>query len=136
MYTLCGHTLEQVTTIPYLGVVISNNLEWAPHIDRICDKANRTLGFLRRNLKRCPQELKSLAYNTLVRSTLEYSSPIWDPHLKKDVAQLEKIQRRAARFVKNDYKWESSVTTMLEQLKWQSLEQRRTDSRLTLMFKI
>ena len=47
---------------------------------------------------------------TLIRSKLEYSSSVWDPHLRKDIHHLEMVQRRAARFIKRDYSYESSVT--------------------------
>ena len=62
-------------------------------------KANSTLGFLRRNLRRCPAKLKESAYISFVRSTLEYAASVWDPHLAKDINKLENIQRRPARFV-------------------------------------
>ena len=81
-------------------------------------KANSALGFLRRNLKNCPHECRKLAYITLVRSTLEYGSSVWDPHLQTDIDSLEKIQRQAARFIQNDYKSRDGgcVTRMLQDL--------------------
>ena len=77
-----------------------------------------------------------MAYISLVRSTLEYSAPIWDPYLKVDITKIEKIQRKAARFIQNDYKYTSSVTLMLKQLGWKDLETRRRDLRLALFFKV
>ena len=50
-YHLHGHTLELVTSAKYLGVTITNKLQWDQHINNITAKANKTLGFLRRNLK-------------------------------------------------------------------------------------
>ena len=67
---------------------------------------------------------------------MEYCSSVWDPYEKGDVATVEKVQRRAARFVKGYYKRESSVTQMICDLGWQSLEARRAVSRLSLMYKI
>jgi hypothetical protein len=34
---------------PYLGVIISENLKWSTYINKICNKVNSTLGFIRRN---------------------------------------------------------------------------------------
>jgi len=65
-YTLMGHTLEQVPTSKYLGVVISDDLKWASHIEQVAKKSNRTLGFLRRNLKYAPKALKETAYKSLI----------------------------------------------------------------------
>ena len=46
------------------------------------------------------------------------------------------LQRRAARFVTNRYHNKSSVNDMLGNLKWQTLEERRTNARLTMLYKI
>ena len=45
-------------------------------------------------------EAKNLAYLSLVRPHLEYAAAAWDPYIAKDIQQLERVQRRAARFVK------------------------------------
>ena len=57
-YQLDNHVLEQVKTNPYLGLTISDDLKWTTHISKITSKAGCTLGFLRRNLRQCPQECK------------------------------------------------------------------------------
>jgi len=136
LYNLCDEVLQEVHHAKYLGVTISDDLKWCNHVDNISKKSSNTLNFLRRNLKYCPRNSKETAFFALVRSTVEYSCTIWDPYLKKDVDNLEKIHRRAARFVMNDYKLHSSVTVMLNKLKWPSLEHRRKNQRLTTMFKI
>ena len=55
-YNLEGTVLDNVETIKCLGVTITNDLKWNTHVSNICTKANRTLGFLRRNLSACPQQ--------------------------------------------------------------------------------
>ena len=61
---------------------------------------------------------------------------MWDPYTKGKQKQLEMVQRRAARYVCNNYSYEpGSVTAMLNQLGWRSLEQRRADIRLTFLYK-
>ena len=57
-YTLEGTDLENVESIKYLGVTITNDLRWNTYVSNVFSKANRTLGFLRRNLHSCPQEVK------------------------------------------------------------------------------
>ena len=61
---------------------------------------------------------------------------MWDPRLAKDRQSLEKIQRKAARFVKRDYRRRSSPTSMMAGLGWRDLETRCRDMRLTLLHKI
>ena len=61
-------------------------------------------------------QLKSIAYNSLVRPHLEYGAAIWDPYTKKNINKLEMIPRRAARYVVNRYHCSASVTDMLKEL--------------------
>ena len=135
-YHLHGHTLEEVDSTKYLGVTIQNTFSWNDHITSVCKKANGTIGFLKRNLQIHQQHIKANAYKTLVRPQLEYAAQVWDPYTSANKQKLERIQRRAARYVMNDYKSESSVTNMLKELGWRSLEQRRADMRLILFYKI
>ena len=134
-YTLHGHTLENVKSTKYLGVNIQNDLKWDGHIDSICNKANRTLGFLRRNLKIGNKKTKETAYKTLVRPLLEYAAPVWDPSDKDEIQQIEKVQQRAARWVSHRFRHTSSVDTMIQDLKWPSLQQRRKKARLETFYK-
>ena len=73
-YTLEGSDLENVERIKYLVVTITSDLRWNTHVSNVCTKANRTLGFLRRNLCSCPKEVKEAAYKGLVRPVLDYGS--------------------------------------------------------------
>ena len=117
-YTLEETILENVESIKYLGVTITNDLRWNTHVSNICTKANRTLGFRRRNLYSCPQEVKEAAKKGLVRPVLEYSGSVWDPSGVGLQNELEKVQNRAARFVTENYDFETgSMTGILEHLK-------------------
>ena len=98
-YTLKGNILEDVKETKYLGLALSSNLNWNTHIGNITSKANKLLGFLRRNLKIRNESTKENAYKAIVRSNLEYCSTVWAPHTKKNKDEIEKVQRRAARFV-------------------------------------
>ena len=83
---------------------MSSDPKWHEHISNICLKATRILNFVRRNTYCCSREAKNLAYLSLVRPNLEYAAAAWDPYMAKDIQQLERVQRRAARFVKKDYR--------------------------------
>ena len=135
-YNIRGSVLRTVNSAKYLGVTIAGNLSWKPHISIITKKANSTLGFLRRNLRKCPPKTKELAYNTYVRPTLEYASSVWDNNIKEQIALVESVQRRAARFVKADYHQDHSVTVMLRELRWPTLRERRAHAKMTSMYSI
>ena len=102
----------------------------------IFTKANRTLGFLRRRLAACPRDVKESAYKGLVHPVLEYGSSVWDPQSILFQDELEKVQKRAARFATGNKIYETgSMTGILKQLKWESLKKRRKDSRLIMLYK-
>jgi hypothetical protein len=81
---------------------ITNTLQWDQHINNITAKANKTLGFLRRNLKIPSIRIKKQAYQTLVRPLVEYASTVWNPYMKTEINKIEAVQRRAARYVVNN----------------------------------
>ena len=116
-YTLQDQILEQVQFAKYLGITITDNLDWGQHISEVTSKATRTLGFLRHNLSFAPKQTKEAAYKTLVRPLQsEYASPIWHPYLKTQT----QVQRTAARWTCRRWRNTSSVGDMLSELEWHS----------------
>ncbi len=91
---------------------------------------------LKRNLIISSPTIKSQAYKSLVRPQLEYASTVWNPTTKKGSSTIEIVQRRAAHWVCNRYHNTSSVTNMLNHLQSHTLEMRRTDASLIMMYKI
>ena len=125
-YTINGHILNQTDSAKYLELNIHKSLSWDRHIDKMTKKANSTLALLGRNVSRCPTTIKAQCYNIFVRPTLEYASNIWSPSKKGSINKVEAVvQRRFARFATGDYQRTSSVTAMLQQLQWQTLQSRR-----------
>ena len=104
----------------YLGIFIQDDLQWDTQVREVKSKASKILGLLRRNLSSCSTYVKEQAYNSLVRSRVEYASPCWSPFEKQHIASIESIQRAAARFVSSDYSRYSSVTGMTHSLGWDS----------------
>ena len=92
--------------------------------------------FLQRNLKPCPATIKTVCYHSLIRSILDYASIIWSPYTQKNIQLIESVQRRAARFVANDYSSSTSVTNLLSDLCWKPLSHRRNELRLLMFYKI
>jgi hypothetical protein len=54
----------------------------------------------------------------------------------RHIDAIERVQRRAARFVTNKYRNTSSVGNMLQYLEWRSLQDCRKDTRLNMFYKI
>ena len=87
-YTLNNSELADMQEYPYLGVTITSNLTWNSHVNKVVAKANRTLGFIKRNLYSCSKNVKNMAYKTLVRPTMEYCGSVWDPSTKELTQKL------------------------------------------------
>lgn len=107
----------------YLGKTISNNLFWGRNIGSIVSKGNLTLGFIRRNLKDCTQPFKAAAYTSVVRPKVE-SCTVCDPSSQKKIISQEQVQKRAARFVRNNYSDQTPgcVTLLNNYVQRESLE--------------
>ena len=59
-------------------------------------------------------------YKVFIHPLLEYAASVWDPYSQKNIAKIEAVQRRVARFILNRFR---CVNSMLEALGWPTLEQ-------------
>ena len=135
-YSMHGQVLEAVNSARYLGVDIASDLKFTQHINRITANASKSLGYLKRNIQTEHTGIREAAFKTIVRPQLEYASTVWSPHTKQDIKKIEMVQRRAVRWSLNSYSTYASVTEMQNQLKLRTLEQRRADARVIMLFKI
>ena len=135
-YRIQDQLIKAATHVKYLGVTIDEHLSFNEHVNRIAHKANTLKAFLQRNIKSYPLQVKENCYKITMRPIMEYACTVWLPYTKKSIQILEALQRRAARFVKNDYSNFSSVTAMLQDLEWPTLEEGRWVTKVTVLFKI
>ena len=91
---------------------------------------------MRFKLRYASVSTKNLCCKTLVRPILEYAATAWTPHHQSLVQDLEKVQRKAARFVCGDYSRESSVTTMMRTLFWDTIKTRHELSSMKLFHSV
>lgn len=126
-YELNGYNLMAENHVKDLGVFLSSDLSFSKHITYICNKASKTLGFLKRNCSEFQNItcLKTL-YISLVRSILEYGSIIWSPYVQSDINKIESIQHRFLNFISYKIKNnEIKHKELLENLKMHPLLCRR-----------
>ena len=89
------------------------------------------------NLWSCTKDTRNVTYKTYVLGRLvEYAFTVWDPHTCRNTNKLEQVQRHSARYVTGNRDYSCSVTRMIQDLGWPTLEHRRRNSRLTMMYKI
>ena len=124
-YHLCSNQLKAVSEVKDLGIYITSNLSWSLQANKCASKANSVLGFIKRTVGPKNPQLFSKLYKSLVRPILEYCSPFWCPHLKKDLNTVEKVQRRASKCALGSIGQDMPYEKRLKLLKWPTLEQRR-----------
>lgn len=107
-------------------MTIRGNISWSTHIDNICASA------IKHKLKHPPPKIELLAYNTIIRSLLEYALVVWDPHTQ-NIGKLEQIQRQPVRFIYNRYHRHDSPTTLMQSNGIPMLESRRRSNRLKFL---
>ena len=115
--------------------MLSSDLRWNSHVDKIAKKGNSSLAFVKRNLYACSEETKRAAFVSLVRRHLEYATAVWDPYRQNQVEKLEAIKSRAARFIKHDYSYNTSVSKLKKSLSLGLPSERRKSYRLQIFHK-
>jgi len=69
------------------------------HIHAKINKAYMMLGIIKRNFSYLTIATLIFLYNSMVRSHLDYCSPVWAPYRKEDIQALEKVQKRATKII-------------------------------------
>lgn len=129
------HPLEHVSNYKYLGVHLSSDLSWSTHIQSITAKARKVLGLLYRKFYNfSPPDVLVHLYLSLVRPLLEYAAVVWSPHLKKNILELENVQKFGLRMATK--LWQYPYEYVLQRTQITTLENRRNIARLCELFKI
>lgn len=97
-YVLDAVPMQRVTEVRDLGVIVSREMSFRDHITKICKRAFRNLGFVLRQTRNFTNiATVRVLYDALVRSHLEHSAVIWDPHEAKYTLMLERVQNKFTR---------------------------------------
>ena len=92
--------LESTSVEKDLGVWVTKDLKPSEQCIQSARKAQAVLGMVKRQFKEIDKEDFGIVYNTYVRPHLEYCVQAWSPHVQKDKACLERVQRRAKQIMK------------------------------------
>ena len=133
-YIMGQFNLETIASEKDLGVLFDDNLKFCPHMKQIIAKANSRLGLIRNTFTELPAKTLLPLYKTLVRPILEYAMVIWKPFLKKDIDDVEKVQRRATKLVRSIK--DLPYPDRLKSLKLDSLQFRRRRNDVLQVFRI
>ena len=134
VYSLKNSALESTDMEKDLGVVITSDLKFSKQCIEAEKKAQRILGYIKRQFGYRNREIVLTLFNSLVRPHLEYAVQFWSPSLRKDIARLERVQARATKLIPSIR--HKSYEARLEELNLFSLETRRRRGQLIEVFKI
>ena len=96
-----SHKLDISPSITQLGLSISSNLTWKPHINSIAKHASQKLGFLSRARGYfSPSQLLTI-YKSQIHPSLEYCSHVWGGAPKSSLHLLDRVQSKAIHFINN-----------------------------------
>ena len=99
-YKLHDVVLESTAHERDLGVWTSSNLTWTKHVEEQCIQSTKMLGYIRRSILDIKNiSVRRTLYLTLVRSKLCYGSQLWAPQSVELIKRMERIQRRASKFI-------------------------------------
>ena len=99
-YVINGQLIPRSSCVRDLGLHFNSVLNFSQHINNICLKAYKSLGYLMRSLKDINNiQVQKAVYFSIVRSKLEYASIVWAPHEKGLCKQLEAVQRRFLKYL-------------------------------------
>lgn len=101
-YKLANIELEKTEDERDLGVWTTNNLTWNKQVFAQAGRANKLLGYLKRNtIYITGVSIRRTLYFGLIRPHLGYAIQAWAPQFVQLISKLERIQRRATRFILN-----------------------------------
>ena len=92
-YCVQHNELEKHTCERDLGVIIDEHLTFQSHIDATVKKARRLAGLMFHSTQYHGKEVILPIYKCIIRPALEYASIVWNPSLKKQINQIESVQR-------------------------------------------
>ena len=91
--TSTGTILTPVDQLRDLGITVSSDSSWTSHIRSSCDKARKMAAWVFSVFHSRNTGVMLTLYKSLVRSHLEYCSPLWNPAKVYDIQELESVQR-------------------------------------------
>ena len=107
-----------------LGIVIDVNLSFKDHIEYLEKKISPKIAVIHRLRHLLPSGCFSKIYLAIIQSIFDYCLTVWENSSKQNLMSVQRLQNRAAHEVTGNFDNNSSVATMLNDLKWMNMNQR------------
>lgn len=128
-------TIPSVNNHKHLGLTFTEDTKWKDHISLTLNKAWQRIGILRALKFVINRSSLEKMYFCFIRPLLEYADVVWDNCSCELINDIEAVQIEAARIVSGATKL-CNIQTLLSELQWETLELRRKNHRLVLMYKM
>ena len=124
--TFNNNTLQQVHHTKILGIVIDENLSFKDHIEYLEKKISPKIAVIHRLRHLLPSDCLNKIYLAIIQSIFDYCLTVWGNSSKQNLMSIQRLQNRSARAVTGNFDYNSSVSNMLNDLKWMNINQRFT----------
>ena len=134
--TLLDETqISRVNTHKHVWLILTSTLDWSPHVNETCLKANRKLSVLK-SVRWLSRKTLDLLYKITVRSVIDYALPVYFNNLKQtDIARLTRIQYSAGKLVTGALH-NTSIAKVNIELGWETFQDRAEFLGITFFHKI
>ena len=127
--------INEVDSHNHLGLYFSNDGTWHHQIQYIKDKAWTRINTMRKLKFKLDRKSLEIIYTAFIRPILEYEDVVWDNCVQYEKDELEKREHEAARIATGTTRL-ISINNLYNEIKWDSLQKRRNDHKLSLFFKM
>lgn len=139
-YYINNIAISEVFSMRDLGVIVDTKLDFREHVDTIAKKGARLAGFVLRQTKFFKDyDIPIILFNCIVRSLLEYCSPVWSPSYAVHIQRLEKLQKQFLyhlTYANNLCHYLRSYVSRLNHFNMVTLEQRRNIADIVFLRKL
>ena len=100
-----GNKIQQVNKTKFLGIIIEEHLNWATHINHLCNIIARNVGILQKLRYFIPVYVLNILCHSLILSHLQYCTLFWANSYYSHLHKLRLLQKKAIRILSNtDYR--------------------------------
>ena len=116
--------IQKVNSIQYLGFIIDTDLKLKEHLEYICGKIGKKIGFFLRLRNKVSMLTSINIYNTMLKPHFEYGSTIlYTCCTEQQLTRLQKLQNKAMRSILQLNRY-TPTTFMLDALRWLNVHKR------------
>lgn len=135
-FKINDEVIEKVKSIKYLGFIIDKELKFKEHIEYICKKIGKKIGFFKRIRNKISVTTAINICNTMIKPHFEYCSTIlYICCTNAQMERLQKLQNKVMRVILKCSRY-TSIQIMLGTLKWLNIRQRLEMNTLSFIQKM